>query len=203
MTLHECDDIFRLWVLDCGDASPLSKRGHVRALHISQIPLSRRPDIAARCPCQGGKEDVKRENEEVRLARIRLRQGYYGTSSRPTSEEEDEDEDDFEDEWTLDEVREEILKRSYARALVIGDFESGRRTIAQEMNVNKLALDREKLEEWKKEDQAKALQYCVIESREFPEAHQQFMSAFATLRQAKQARREAADATRQKEQQKA
>ena len=105
--------------------------------------------------------------------------------------------EEFGDEWTLDEVREEILKRSYVRALVSGDFESGRRTIAQEMNVKKVELDRVKMEGAKRSGEAKALKFCVVESRDFPEAHQQFMAAFATLRQAKQARREAADAARQ------
>lgn len=97
--------------------------------------------------------------------------------------------EEFGDQWTLDQIREEILKRSYARALATGDFEAGRRTIAQEMNVKKTALDREKMEEWKKSDQAKALQFCLVESREFPEVQEKFMAALAALRQAKNAKR--------------
>ena len=48
-------------------------------------------------------------------------------------------------EWTLDQIREEVLKRSYARAMATGDFASGRKTIVQDLNVKKVAQDERKL----------------------------------------------------------
>lgn len=48
-------------------------------------------------------------------------------------------------DWTLDQIREEVLKRSYARAMAKGDFAAGRKTIVQDLNVKKVALDERKL----------------------------------------------------------
>jgi len=52
----------------------------------------------------------------------------------------------FGDSWTLDQIRDEVLKRSYARALATGDFAAGRKTIVQDLNVKKITLDRDKFE---------------------------------------------------------
>jgi hypothetical protein len=72
-------------------------------------------------------------------------------------------------DWTLDQVREEVLRRSYARAIATGDFASGRKTIVQDLNVKKVALDERKLALLEKKaaafDQAKE----VIESKLSPE----------------------------------
>ena len=48
-------------------------------------------------------------------------------------------------DWTLDQVREEVLKRSYARAIREGDWGAGRKTIVQDLNVKKVQLDERKL----------------------------------------------------------
>jgi hypothetical protein len=53
--------------------------------------------------------------------------------------------EEFGSDWTLDQIREEVLKRSYARALATGDFASGRKTIVQDLNVKKVAQDERKL----------------------------------------------------------
>jgi hypothetical protein len=52
---------------------------------------------------------------------------------------------EFGDRWTLDQIRGKVLRRSYARAMVTGDFASGRKTIAQELNLKKISLDERKL----------------------------------------------------------
>ena len=51
----------------------------------------------------------------------------------------------FGEDWSLDQIREEVLRRSYARALQTGDFAAGRKTIVQDLNVKKVALDERKL----------------------------------------------------------
>ena len=48
-------------------------------------------------------------------------------------------------DWTLDQVREEVLKRSYARSIREGDWDAGRKTIVQDLNVKKVQLDERKL----------------------------------------------------------
>lgn len=92
--------------------------------------------------------------------------------------------EEFGGDWTLEQVRDEILKRSYVRALATGDFESGRRTIAQEMNVKKVELDRVKTENWKWADRAKVLEAYLEETRKHPGVRQKFMAALAALEQA-------------------
>ena len=45
----------------------------------------------------------------------------------------------------LDAVRERVLKKSYARANALGDFSSVRKTIVQDLNVEKIKLDKRKV----------------------------------------------------------
>lgn len=87
----------------------------------------------------------------------------------------------LEKKWTLDQIRGEILKRSYVRALATGDFESGRKTIAQEMNVKKTALDAKKLSYWEKSEQAQAFEFCLAETKGYPEVMEKFRVAFDSL----------------------
>lgn len=56
-------------------------------------------------------------------------------------EDEQQLKQEFGAAWTLEQIRTEVLKRSYARALSTGDFASGRKTIVQDLNVQKVALD--------------------------------------------------------------
>ena len=73
-------------------------------------------------------------------------------------------------DWTLDQIREEVLKRSYARAIQEGDWAAGRKTIVQDLNVKKVSLDERKL----KLLEAKAAQADkakgILENRELSEA---------------------------------
>ena len=72
-------------------------------------------------------------------------------------------------DWTLEQIREEVLRRSYAQAIAEGDFSAGRKTIVQDLNVKKVSLDERKLVLLEKKaaafDQAKE----VIESQLSPE----------------------------------
>ena len=49
-------------------------------------------------------------------------------------------------DWTLDQMREAVLKACYAEALATGDFKLGLRTVVQDLNVKKFNLAREKFE---------------------------------------------------------
>ncbi|HEV2691402.1 MAG TPA: hypothetical protein VG347_00750 [Verrucomicrobiae bacterium] len=55
--------------------------------------------------------------------------------------------EEFGEDWTLDQIREEVIKRSYKRAIATGDWTSGRKTIVQDLNVKKIALDENKFKE--------------------------------------------------------
>lgn len=48
-------------------------------------------------------------------------------------------------DWTKDQVRAELIKRFYQRALATGDADLGLRTIVQDLNVQKVELDSRKL----------------------------------------------------------
>ena len=48
-------------------------------------------------------------------------------------------------DWTKDQVREELIKRFYNRALATGNADLGLRTIVQDLNVQKVELDSRKL----------------------------------------------------------
>jgi len=71
--------------------------------------------------------------------------------------------------WTKDQVREELIKRFYQRALATGNADLGLRTIVQDLNVQKVELDSRKLTLLEKKaaafDQAKQ----VVESTLSPE----------------------------------
>lgn len=71
---------------------------------------------------------------------------------------------EFGADWTLDQIREEVLKRSYARAITTGDFASGRKTIVQDLNVKKVALDERKLVMLEKKAEAYDRAQAALES---------------------------------------
>jgi len=66
-------------------------------------------------------------------------------------------------------VREKVLKKSYARAIASGDFSEARKTIVQDVNLEKISLDKRKVVLLEKKaaafDQAKE----VVESTLTPE----------------------------------
>src|ERR1700722_14592688 len=53
---------------------------------------------------------------------------------------------EFGDKWTLEKVRKEVLKKSYARTLRSGNFKLGLATVREDMRVKKIALDERKVE---------------------------------------------------------
>lgn len=73
------------------------------------------------------------------------RQDALDLEAEKMREEERRLTEEFGNEWTLDQIREEVLKRSYARALATGDFCSGRKTIVQDLNVQKVDIEKRKL----------------------------------------------------------
>lgn len=89
------------------------------------------------------------------------------------AERQEEDErrltEQFGSEWTLDQLREEVLKRSYARAVKEGDWASGRKTIVQDLNVKKVQLDERKLVLLEKKAAAFDAAKGVMENKELSE----------------------------------
>ncbi|MDE2104761.1 MAG: hypothetical protein KGL39_46420 [Patescibacteria group bacterium] len=73
------------------------------------------------------------------------RQDALDSEAEAQNQDETEIRRQFGDTWTLDQIREEVLKRSYARAMATGDFAAGRKTIVQDLNVKKVSLDERKL----------------------------------------------------------
>ena len=89
--------------------------------------------------------------------------------------------DELGDKWTVDQIRDEIFKHSYVRALATADFDLGRKTIAQEMNVEKVSLNKEKFSYYKEDTQARALEKVLKDTDQCPNARNQFKAAFAAL----------------------
>lgn len=50
-------------------------------------------------------------------------------------------------DWTLDQVREEVLRQSYFETLATGDFKTGLKTISAHAKVESLKFDQEKFKE--------------------------------------------------------
>lgn len=80
---------------------------------------------------------------------------------------------EFGAEWTLDRIREEVLRRSYARALATGDFTSGRKTIVQDLNVKKVMLDERKVALLEKKAAAFDTAKGVMQNKELSDSEKQ------------------------------
>jgi len=87
-------------------------------------------------------------------------------------------------DWTLDQVREEVLRKAYFVTLACGDFKLGLQTVAQNLNAKKFALGEAKAAEAMKDEQAKALEFCLGEAKKFPAVQKLFKTAFAAFRAA-------------------
>ena len=64
------------------------------------------------------------------------------------AERQSEDERRFTEEFGADNlelVREKVLKKSYARAIAAGDFSEARKTIVQDVNLEKVSLDKRRV----------------------------------------------------------
>jgi protoporphyrinogen oxidase len=92
-------------------------------------------------------------------------------------------------DWTLDQVREEVLRRSYFRSLASGDFTFGLKVLAADatgrFKEREVSLAESNAADAKKTEQEKALEFCLDEAREVPAAQEFFRKAFAELKKAK------------------
>lgn len=91
--------------------------------------------------------------------------------------------------WSLEQVREELLKEAAAHAIANRDFKVGLKVTAG--IAKKVGEDREaeRFAEARKDEQAKALEYCLEEAKKFPEVQDLFKAAFAALKKARGAGR--------------
>ena len=88
-------------------------------------------------------------------------------------------------DWTLDQLREAVLRQAYFVTLASGNFKLGLQTIAQNLNAEKFALDETKAEEAMKDEQAKALEFCLESACDFPPVMELLRQAFLALKAAK------------------
>lgn len=91
------------------------------------------------------KVNLRRDNQLNAFRDWELEQRRLDLEAERKLEDERRLVEQFGDKWTLDQIREEVLKKSYARSLATGDYESGRKTIVQDLNVKKISLDERKL----------------------------------------------------------
>jgi hypothetical protein len=77
-------------------------------------------------------------------------------------------------DWSLDQAREETLKRSYFRALSRGDFKLGLATVKQDLNTKKISVDERKMALLeKKAAQAEATDKVLSDAELSPEQREQ------------------------------
>lgn len=88
-------------------------------------------------------------------------------------------------DWSLDQVREEVLKQSYFETLASGDFKLGLKTVTGELKANAQADDRQRYQDAKRSEEEKALSFCLEQSQAFPDVVAAFKAAFAALKKAK------------------
>jgi len=88
-------------------------------------------------------------------------------------------------DWTLDQLREAVLRQAYFVALACGNFKLGLQAIAQDLSAKKVALGEMKTEEAMKDEQAKALEFCLASAGEFPAVMELLRQAFLALKAAK------------------
>jgi len=88
-------------------------------------------------------------------------------------------------DWTLDQLREAVLRQAYFVTLASGNFKLGLQAIAQHLNAKKVALGETKTEEAMKDEQAKALEFCLDSAGDFPAVMELLHQAFLALKAAK------------------
>lgn len=91
--------------------------------------------------------------------------------------------------WSLDQVREEVLKQSYYEASATGDWKLGLKTVDKDLKAKAQATEEERYRDARRTDEEKALSLCLDEAKQFPAVQELFKQAFAALRKAKGARK--------------
>lgn len=72
-------------------------------------------------------------------------------------------------DWSLDQAREEVLKKAYKRASARGDFDLGLKTVVQDLNVKKISQNERKLALMEKKAAAFDTAKGVMENKELTE----------------------------------
>jgi hypothetical protein len=136
--------------------SPESTQAQIRQLIASKLKINLRFDKQLNAFRDWEQEQRLRDEEEER---------------------QEADERRFIEEFgadNLDLIREKVLKKSYARSVAAGDFKSARATVVQDLNVEKVNLDKRKvaiLE--KKAAQADETEKALKDSELTPEQREQ------------------------------
>lgn len=86
---------------------------------------------------------------------------------------------------TPQQIQEKMLVAFQARALTRGDAGLGKFMLRHSLAERRFAASREDAAKASRSDEEKALEYCLEESKTFPEVQEQFKSAFAALKKAK------------------
>ncbi len=84
-------------------------------------------------------------------------------------------------EWSLDRVREEVIKESYEWNREQKEFRIAIQTIMAHCRVESNELNQKRYEDAKRTNEQKALDLCLEEARNCPEAKELFLAAFDAL----------------------
>lgn len=146
-----------LWRDSLSDAA----RDYWRAVFISAATQADiRGQLAAKL-----KVELKRDAQltefrqwlEDQDARDQEAQRQYEDERRLTAE--------FGDSMTKEQIRDRVLSAAYARSIAKGDFKLGLQTVREDLNAQKVSIDREKLELMKrKAEQAEATEKVLTDA---------------------------------------
>lgn len=87
-------------------------------------------------------------------------------------------------DWPLDRVREKVLQEAYFSTLTNKDFKTGLQTVNAHCRVESNELSQRRYDDSKRAAEAKAMQFCLDETRDYPEVQELFKQAFAALEKA-------------------
>lgn len=89
-------------------------------------------------------------------------------------------------DWSLDQVREEVLRQSYFETLATGNFQNlGLKAVTTELKANAQKADQQRYLDAKRSDEEKALSLCLEDAKAYPEVQELFKAAFTALKKAK------------------
>jgi hypothetical protein len=116
-------------------------RSFWQELFVSQTPQSEiRRQLLAKL-----KINLRRDNQLNAFRDWELEQRAMDLEAERKLEDERRLVEQFGDKWTLDQIREEVIKKSYARALADGNFCQGLKTVKADLSAKQVLLDERRL----------------------------------------------------------
>lgn len=148
------------------DSLSESAREYWRALFISDATQAQvRQEIAAKL-----KIKLSYDKQLTQFRAWLEGQDAMDAEEERMAEDERRLKEQFGDTLSLDQIREKVLKASYARTMAAGDFKLGLNTAKVDLKNKEVSLEREKFEELKRKAAQADAAKGILENKEITEA---------------------------------